>query len=147
MNPASRGEGVRYRRCHFAHGPNWVTHETTSRERWFGLECVRELPGLPPEIVLIPLPGHTRGHCAVAVDTGEGWLLHCGDAYYIEDELSEDGRVPLGIRCFRYVAHVDHSAALLQTGRLKKAMREGEGEITVVATHDPKGMIRAPGDL
>ena len=26
--------------------------------------------------------GHTRGHSAVAVRTAEGWLLHCGDAYF-----------------------------------------------------------------
>jgi glyoxylase-like metal-dependent hydrolase (beta-lactamase superfamily II) len=35
------------------------------------------------DIVLIPLPGHTRGHAAVAVNTGrDGWLLHAGDAFY-----------------------------------------------------------------
>jgi glyoxylase-like metal-dependent hydrolase (beta-lactamase superfamily II) len=31
--------------------------------------------------VFVPFPGHTRGHCAVAVRHGDRWLLHCGDTY------------------------------------------------------------------
>ena len=30
--------------------------------------------------MLIPLAGHTRGHCGVAIKTETGWHLHCGDA-------------------------------------------------------------------
>jgi len=44
---------------------------------------VRALPGARDDVLLIPLPGHSRGHCGVAVKTGEGWLLHCGDAYLV----------------------------------------------------------------
>ena len=29
---------------------------------------------------LIPLTGHTRGHCGVAIRAGGGWLFHCADA-------------------------------------------------------------------
>jgi hypothetical protein len=29
---------------------------------------------------LIPLFGHARGHCGVAVQTESGWLFHVGDA-------------------------------------------------------------------
>lgn len=31
---------------------------------------------------LLPLAGHTRGHCAVAVRTSGGWLVHAGDAFF-----------------------------------------------------------------
>jgi dihydrofolate reductase len=34
-------------------------------EPWFGFERVRPLDGLPPEIALIPLIGHTFGHAGV----------------------------------------------------------------------------------
>jgi hypothetical protein len=33
-----------------------------------------------PEMWLIPLFGHARGHCGVAVQTESGWLFHVGDA-------------------------------------------------------------------
>lgn len=33
-----------------------------------------------PDIKLIPLPGHTRGHCGVALEDDGGWLFNCGDA-------------------------------------------------------------------
>jgi hypothetical protein len=29
---------------------------------------------------LIPLPGHTRGHCGVAVKQGAGWFFNVADA-------------------------------------------------------------------
>ncbi len=137
--PQSRGERERYRKCHFAHGPMWVTHETISTEAWFGMDCIRGLPGLPPSILLVPLPGHTRGHCGVAVETGNDWLLHCGDAYYIKDELDEGKRPPPGVRLFRRIAHVDPSRAQLQIARLSMVTKENR-EINLIASHDPEAV-------
>ena len=31
-------------------------------------------------IYLVLLPGHTRGHCGVAIASENGWLFNCGDA-------------------------------------------------------------------
>ncbi|HIK14044.1 MAG TPA: hypothetical protein IGS53_01895 [Leptolyngbyaceae cyanobacterium M33_DOE_097] len=39
---------------------------TAGGETWFGFEAVYELEGLPPEILLIPLVGHTQGHAGDA---------------------------------------------------------------------------------
>ena len=136
MKPPSKRERERYRKCHFTYGPKWVTCETVSEGTWFGLDCIRELAGLPQEIVLIPLPGHTRGHCGVAVQADEGWLLHCGDAYYMKYELEGDSPGPFDIRCFRRVAHIDHSMAVLQLGRLRQALKRGNGRIATIASHD-----------
>jgi glyoxylase-like metal-dependent hydrolase (beta-lactamase superfamily II) len=35
-------------------------------------ECVRDLPGLPPDVLIVPVTGHTRGHCAIAVRESDG---------------------------------------------------------------------------
>jgi len=43
--------------------------------------------GVEAEVLLIPLFGHTFGHCGVAVRAGRWWLLHVGDAYYLRIEL------------------------------------------------------------
>jgi glyoxylase-like metal-dependent hydrolase (beta-lactamase superfamily II) len=47
-------------------------------DTWRGLGAIR-LP-FEPEMWLVPLFGHTRGHCGVATQTEEGWLFHVGDA-------------------------------------------------------------------
>lgn len=66
-----------YVRRHTAHQPHIVLHEE-SGETWFDFPAIR-LP-FEPEMWLIPLFGHTRGHCGVAVKTESGWLFQVGDA-------------------------------------------------------------------
>ena len=47
---------------------------------------VLEAPGV--EVALIPLHGHTAGHSGYAIRRGDGWLLHCGDAYLHHEEVA-----------------------------------------------------------
>jgi glyoxylase-like metal-dependent hydrolase (beta-lactamase superfamily II) len=61
----------------FAHNPSWVLYDNVNAE-WLGFEAIR-LP-FTPEMYLVPLFGHTRGHCGVAVRDGQGWLFQCADA-------------------------------------------------------------------
>jgi hypothetical protein len=42
------------------------------------------LRGFDPEIWIVPLTGHTSGHCGVAIQTNDGWHFHCGDAAPID---------------------------------------------------------------
>jgi glyoxylase-like metal-dependent hydrolase (beta-lactamase superfamily II) len=62
---------------HVAHQPK-LTLYSNLVETWFGLPAF-QLP-FTPEIWLIPLYGHTRGHCGVAILTDDGWLFHVADA-------------------------------------------------------------------
>jgi glyoxylase-like metal-dependent hydrolase (beta-lactamase superfamily II) len=62
---------------HIAHHPEWILYENTS-DKWYDFDAI-PLP-FEPEMVLIPLHGHSRGHCGVAVKTSGGWLFHAGDA-------------------------------------------------------------------
>jgi glyoxylase-like metal-dependent hydrolase (beta-lactamase superfamily II) len=135
--PASSMERERYRQCHFAHGPKWVTHAQTSAEPWHGFECIREAEGLPPEIVLVPLIGHTRGHCGVAVQTPEGWLLHAGDAYYYDQQTAEPPRCPPMFELFQLLAHTDRRKAREQLERLRRLANNREAGVRVFCTHDP----------
>lgn len=135
-SPKDHLEKTRVCRAHFFHEPKWVTHDIFSKESWFGMDCMRELPGLPPGIVLVPLPGHTRGQVGVAVSNGDGWILHCGDAYYVKEELREVGKAPIGTRAFRRFAHCDHAQAMRSIAELKRVLREHGDEVTTVASHD-----------
>ena len=66
-----------YDRSYIAHQPEFQLYDEIG-EKWFDFDAIR-LP-FSPEIWLIPLPGHSRGHCGVAVQKDAGWHLHCADA-------------------------------------------------------------------
>lgn len=152
---STRLERERYRPALWAHGPRWVTH-TAGGEPWFGFDSARELPGLPPEIALIPLGGHTRGHVGVAVDlsgsnagpggrpasNGPRWLLHAGDAYFFRGQLDATRpHCPTGLRVFQSTVQVDKRDRLHNTARLRElAARD---EVRVVSAHDPVELARA----
>lgn len=90
---------------------HWERYEGRG-EPWFGFECVRDLKGLPPEVLLIPLIGHTWGHAGIAVQRGGGWLLHAGDAYFHEREMNvADPGCPPGLRAYQKMMEVDRTAA------------------------------------
>ncbi len=76
----------RYRPAQFDAVCDWRTY-AAGGEPWFGFEAVRALEGLPPEILMVQLPGHTWGHAGVAIDTGAGWILNAGDAYFYRGEM------------------------------------------------------------
>ncbi len=66
-----------YVRRHMAHQPDVVLYDDAG-ERWFDFAAIR-LP-FQPEMWLVPLFGHTRGHCGVAIQTETGWLFNVGSA-------------------------------------------------------------------
>ena len=84
-----------YVRRHIAHGPDLVLYEGTG-EKWFDFDAIR-LP-IEPEMWLVPLPGHTRGLCGVAVKTPTGWLFNASDAAALFNEEAPDWliRIALG---------------------------------------------------
>jgi glyoxylase-like metal-dependent hydrolase (beta-lactamase superfamily II) len=53
---------------------------------WFGFEAIR-LP-FNPTMHLIPLFGHTRGHCGVAIQDGDRWVFQCADALPVSADFS-----------------------------------------------------------
>ena len=66
-----------YDRADAAHGPRRVLYDKTDAE-WRGFEAIR-LP-FSPAMYLIPLFGHTRGHCGVVMQDGDRWVFQCADA-------------------------------------------------------------------
>jgi glyoxylase-like metal-dependent hydrolase (beta-lactamase superfamily II) len=116
MNPVAFS-GRYYRPEHWAHRPEWVLHSWQG-EKWFDFECIRLMEGSSPEILFVPMPGHTPGHCGVAVKTKEGWLLHCGDGYIFRGDIKpEYGRgsrprwmEPIAQRLFPHVPRLHELA-------------------------------------
>lgn len=135
-------ERERYRAVHFAHGPDFAVYEATG-EPWKGFGAVRDLPGLPPEILAIPLPGHSRGHACIAIDRGERWLLHCGDAYFHRSRLV-GGATPHGLLTFERLVAVDYRRVLDNHRRLGELARTDPG-VEVFSSHDPSELARLRG--
>lgn len=113
-------------------------------EPWFGFDAVRDLEGLPPEILMVPLPGHTWGHVGVAIrQGGDRWLLHAGDAYFYRGEMREARRrCTPGLRAYQRLMEVDATSRLLNQQRLRSLSIERRDEVTVTCTHDPVELER-----
>ncbi len=140
LRPATSKERLRYLPDQWAHGPDWVEH-TTRGETWNGFSAVRDLPGLPPEVLLGPLAGHTRGHAGVAVNTGERWLLHAGDAYFSPLQMAERPSCPPATRAFQTMFQADRAARVHNLNRLNELARSGAVE--VFSAHDSTEFDRA----
>ncbi len=140
LDPGPR-EKLRYVRSQWAHGPKWVPYELAG-ERWLGFDAVRAIEGLEPEILIVPLAGHTRGHSAIAVRDGDRWLLHCGDAYFHRGEIAAPPRAPAGLRIFQSMVEIDRGQRLANQERLRElAARHGE-EVELFCAHDPAELER-----
>jgi glyoxylase-like metal-dependent hydrolase (beta-lactamase superfamily II) len=111
-----------------------VTHAVDG-DSWFGFESIRMLPGVDPEILLIPLVGHSRGHTGVAVRDSEHWLLHCGDAYFHHSEMADPPSCPPGLRAFQAAMAADGAARRSNQERLRELAREHSDEVSMFCAH------------
>jgi glyoxylase-like metal-dependent hydrolase (beta-lactamase superfamily II) len=117
-----------YDRSDFAHQPAWVLYEQPDAE-WLGLEAIR-LP-FSPEMYLVPLFGHTRGHCGVAIQDDKGWLFHCADALPTNAQFDLTpqwlNRLVLGPHVPRLQAWATaHPEVRLLAGHMWRSFFEGE---------------------
>ena len=116
---------------------NWVTYTGGVGERWFGFEAVRQLEGLPPEILLVPLPGHTFGHAGVAVRHEGRWLLLCADAYFYHREMDHDKPYCTpGLQMYQVMMEKDRRARLDNQRRLRELRRRHGSEVRVFCSHE-----------
>ncbi len=124
--------------------PYQISHQTKfaiygpSEETWFGLEA-RSL-NLPDvlEAKLIPLPGHTAGHCGVAYRENGKWSLHAGDAYFDSrmNFLDNAPGLPLEVA---FQTDADNRKASL--GKLRTLRRQHGDEVAMFCTHDQSEFI------
>jgi glyoxylase-like metal-dependent hydrolase (beta-lactamase superfamily II) len=145
---------MRYRPQQWSTQASWRVYRSGDGEPWFGFDCVRQLEGVPPEILLVPLIGHTLGHAGVAIatdadsDGGEGpqWLLQAGDAYFHRDELDPvHPRCTPGLRAYQRLMEKDRRARLWNQSRLRAHRHEHGAAVTIVCGHDPIEFERLAG--
>jgi glyoxylase-like metal-dependent hydrolase (beta-lactamase superfamily II)/RimJ/RimL family protein N-acetyltransferase len=121
----------RYLPGHFAHGPKWTTYSAFDLD-WFGSPAA-EVRTAAGEVLLVSLPGHTAGHCGVAVRDGKRWLLHVGDAYYLRAELDADDQPVSQLAAAR--ADDDPLRRVTLT-HLRRLHRDHAGAVSLFGYHD-----------
>jgi glyoxylase-like metal-dependent hydrolase (beta-lactamase superfamily II) len=129
-------ERSRYIKAQVEHGPHWVEYEVEG-DAWFGFDSVRLLPDIDGEIALVPLVGHSTGHAGIAVSGPDGWLLHCGDAYFHHGEVATPPSCPVGLRVFQNLVGHDAKARRNNQERLRELARAHRDEVRLICSHDP----------
>lgn len=140
LSPTLR-QRQRYIQPHWEHGPKWASHQVSGDE-WMGFESVRPIEGAGGDIAMVPLIGHSAGHSAVAVREGDGWKLHCGDAYFNEAELDREATAPWGIRVFESLVEWNAKHRKRNLERLRDLARDRGGEVTLFCSHDAAELER-----
>lgn len=135
-------EKLRYRRSQWAHNPKIVEHSPDS-EKWRGFAAAKELSEIADGIVLIPLPGHTRGHACIAVDAGHRWVLHCGDAFYHYGTLYRESRVPRVLSTMEKLIAFDRKRVQDNHARLTELYQRQDPHLLIVCAHDPTLLERS----
>lgn len=131
--PRTAVEKRRYVKQQWAHDPRWVIHEVEGQD-WFGFGNVKVLDD---DIRMVPLHGHTRGHCGVAVPRPDGgWLLHAGDAYFFTGEKETPARTKIGTTVFQKLMAIDEKARVANQERLRELHAQASSEVTIFSAHD-----------
>lgn len=127
----------RYRPQQWDSRPCWQTYVAGGSNVWYGFESVRDIPGLPQDVLLVPLPGHTLGHAGVAV-YGEGrWWLLAGDAYFHHREMDWDAPwCTPGLSAYQTLMEKDRHARLANQQRLRQLRHLHGAVVEVFCAHD-----------
>jgi glyoxylase-like metal-dependent hydrolase (beta-lactamase superfamily II) len=128
-------ERRRYRPEQWDEVRNWRFYEPGG-ERWFGFDSVRNLDGVPPEILMIPLPGHTTGHAGIAIETPDGWLFNAADSYFYRHEMDPDPRCTPGLAAYQSMMEVDRPARLRNRRRVHALANDRGAGVRVFCSHD-----------
>jgi glyoxylase-like metal-dependent hydrolase (beta-lactamase superfamily II) len=137
LHPHTLMERQAYRPEHWAHHPRWEAHDLQGDD-WFGLPSTPPIAVGEREFVMIPFVGHTRGHCAIAIRTDEGWLVHCGDAYVYHGKVHPtDPHTPRGSKWIEVIVRTIIVVPETHEARISELLRAHGDEIQTFCSHDP----------
>lgn len=127
---------VRYNRSQLRAHAHWESYDSDGENTWYGLQGVCPIKALGDDFALIPLVGHSLGHCGVAVRSKQGWLLHAGDAYMVHAELQPAPDGPGCTGLFQPIMQDNGKARQESLARLAKLHEDHGNEVKVFCAHD-----------
>ena len=123
----------RYLQQQLSHNPDLKLYKTNDTE-WFGLPARKVNLNLQTEIYLIPLFGHTLGHCGVSLKVNNQWTFYVGDAYYLRAEL-EDKNHP--VDQLATIRAVDNNLRLESLNKVRGIIKNFGSQMEYFGFHDP----------
>lgn len=126
-------ERERYLPAHWQHGPSWELYSEDG-DTWRGLPAIQRLRGLDADVGLLPMYGHSRGHSAVIVRTGDRWLVHAGDAYFHRNSIEGTSPVPLGFAAFERLTQMDPVRRRASAAALRQ-LRQRYSDLDLFCAH------------
>ncbi len=142
MTIRSFRDKFRYRSSHWSYNPKWKLH-TVQGEKWFGFEAVGTIDNEETEVLLIPLSGHSDGHCGIAAKLSEKWILHCGDAYFFYGEMSlKKSHCTPGLSIFQRIMETDHKARIHNQNRIRELKQAHGNNIQMFCSHDHSELLK-----
>ncbi|GAC56276.1 hypothetical protein GOHSU_04_01450 [Gordonia hirsuta DSM 44140 = NBRC 16056] len=142
LSPKTLVEKERYLPANHEPLPTLVRHNPAAGDPWRGFAAATELTEINEGIVLLALPGHSRGHAAVAVDAGTHWVLHVGDSFYHHGQL-DGGKAPLALTAMERVIAYDWPKVRENHARLAELWRAADPDLLLVNAHDPQLLTTA----
>lgn len=134
---------MRYRPQQWGTRAKWRTYRPSAGEPWFGFTHVTQLEGLGPDLLLVPLIGHTLGHAGIAVRRPSGWLLYAGDAYFYRGEMDiSNPHCTPGLAAYQTLMEKRRGERLDNQARLRKLKARHGEEITIFCAHDVREFER-----
>jgi len=86
---------------------------------------------------MIPLAGHSRGHCGVAVQTEKGWLFHCGDAFFHRHQIADSHlKAPSLLTKIQKIGAYNNKKRQINLDRLKALHQNRPKDILIFCSHD-----------
>ena len=132
-------ERRRYERAQWMRESTIVEHQPGT-ETWQGFSGVTPLDAIADGVLLVPLPGHSRGHAAYAIDAGDRWILHAGDAFYHHttlDRRSRRSEIPFILRAQESFVVYDRALARRNRERLASLHASAGTDIDIINAHSP----------
>ncbi|MEO0504996.1 MAG: MBL fold metallo-hydrolase [Bacteroidota bacterium] len=123
----------RYLPQQLAHQPELRLYESNDVS-WFGLPARKLALELETEIYLIPLFGHTLGHCGIALKVNDKWIFYAGDAYYLRAELLDKNHPVDQLATMRAV---DNTMRLKSLETVRQLLEKYGAEMEYFGYHDP----------
>ena len=128
-----RSGNERYLTQQLSHNPDLILHADNNAE-CFGLPARKINLNAQSEIYLIPLFGHTLGHCGVAIKINNQWIFYVGDAYYLKAEL-EDSNHP--VDQLATIRAVDNELRKESLEKVRTIIKNYGNQMEYFGYHDP----------
>jgi hypothetical protein len=107
----------RFRPQQWSTSNHWRLYSLADGETWNGSGRVQQLDGLPSELLIVPLRGHTLDRVDIVPNTTrDNWFLNAADAYFFHEEMHAQLHCTPGMRMYQWMLEKT-AASALQTRR------------------------------